>query len=128
MKVIKNQGQCGSCWAFSTIGSIESREEIKSGKYTSLSEQQLVDCVAGSTCDGGVYQNAFNYSRDNGNDAESAYPYTAMNGSCQARSHTPVGKFVHSQTPARGVNNLKNAIAAGPVSVAIEADQAKFQQ
>ena len=128
MRVIKNQGQCGSCWAFSTIGSIESRSEHAGHGYISLSEQQLVDCVPGSNCGGGVYQNAMRYAQQHGNCAENDYGYTARNGWCADRNHRIVSRHVRGQRAVgRSPSALRNAITHGPVSVAIQADQPVFQ-
>merc|ERR1711998_266995 len=87
---VKDQGQCGSCWAFSTTGSLEGAWEIGSGKLQSLSEQQLVDCSKNGNagCNGGSMELGFAYEEGVNVCSESSYPYTARDGSCKASSCT----------------------------------------
>ena len=130
---VKNQGQCGSCWAFSTTGSLEGATFLKNGTLPSLSEQQLVDC-AGSTgnqgCNGGLMDDAFQYIHDNGGiTSEVNYPYTAQDGVCNAAKAAQIVATVATYTdvPTNSDAALMNAIAQQPVSVAVEADQNSFQ-
>ena len=128
---VKNQGQCGSCWSFSTTGSVEGAMFLKTGKLTSYSEQQLVDCsgsFGNMGCNGGLMDNAFKYIEGAPLETESDYPYTARDGSCHYVSSKGVGKVasykdVSPNSPAQ----LKAAIAKAPVSIAVEADQMAFQ-
>merc|ERR1712159_864079 len=84
---VKNQGQCGSSWAFSTTGSTEGAYQIATGKLLSFSEQELVDC-AGSYgnqgCNGGLMDNGFKYLEAKGDALESTYAYTGKNGKCNS--------------------------------------------
>lgn len=90
---VKNQGQCGSCWAFSSTGAIEGAEFVAGAGLTSLSEQNLVDCSKqNSACNGGLMDYAFEYVETHPLMTESAYPYTARKGSCQYVKSQGVGK------------------------------------
>merc|ERR1712039_125122 len=87
---VKNQGQCGSCWSFSTTGSLEGANFIASNKLVSFSEQQFVDCdKVDSGCQGGLMDNAFAYAEKNAICTEASYAYTATGGTCKASSCTP---------------------------------------
>lgn len=126
---VKNQGQCGSCWSFSTTGATEGALQIATGKLVSLSEQQLVDC-AGSFgnegCNGGLMDDGFEYIIKNGITTEDNYPYKAEDGDCQ--SFESVAKLTGYQDVAEGDEDaLKSAVSKQPVSIAIEADQSGFQ-
>jgi len=134
---VKNQGNCGSCWAFSTTGSTEGIVEIVHGTLISLSEQQLVDC-AGSYgnlgCNGGLMDYAFQYVMANGLCTESAYPYTSGNTGAKGTCKYPGGCTMSANSKLLGyadVPQSENTLGADtdnqPISVAIEADQMDFQ-
>jgi len=129
---VKNQKQCGSCWAFSTTGSLEGAYQIKTGKLVSFSEEDLVQCdrVNDQGCQGGLMDNAFKWIKSNGICTEADYPYTSGNGktgSCK-KTCSPVATLTgHTDVPVKDEVALKSAVANQPVSVAIEADKSAFQ-
>lgn len=122
---IKNQGHCGSCWAFSTTGSVEGQYARKYGKLVELSEQQLVDCsTQNNGCNGGMPDRAFSYIRQNrGIDSEVSYPYEGREGPCRFKRRKVVAKVVsHANIQWGDETALTKAIASvGPISVAIDA-------
>ncbi|KAK7605317.1 hypothetical protein V9T40_007175, partial [Parthenolecanium corni] len=125
---VKNQGQCGSCWAFSSTGALEGQHFIKTGKLVSLSEQNLVDCsgpYGNNGCSGGSQELAFLYIDFNkGIDTEQSYPYEAKNGTCRYTKWKSGASDKGYYTVEQGNETLlKNAVAfKGPVAVAIDAD------
>jgi len=130
---IKNQGQCGSCWSFSTTGSTEGCHEIKSGNLVSLSEQNLMDCstsYGNNACNGGLMTQAMQYIIANGGiDTEASYPYTAEDQpTCQyTAANRGAGLKSFSNIASGSESGLEQAGASGPVSVAIDASHSSFQ-
>jgi len=124
---VKDQGQCGSCWAFSSTGSLEGQMMLKKSKNVSLSEQQLVDCsgdFGNDGCGGGLMTSAFEYIKSvHGIESESAYPYTAMDGNCKFDESKVVADVTGFHNIPKGDEEaLKTVVATeGPVSVAIDA-------
>ncbi|CAM9527949.1 unnamed protein product [Sphacelaria rigidula] len=128
---VKNQGSCGSCWSFSTTGSMEGAHFIKTGDLAVLSEQELVDCdTYDMGCQGGLMDYSFHWIQQNGGIcSEQDYPYIATGGICQKSScdvvpGTGVDKWIDVGTTEE---ELMAAVAQQPVSIAIEADQMSFQ-
>ncbi|XP_041964360.1 procathepsin L-like isoform X1 [Alosa sapidissima] len=123
---VKNQGPCGSCWAFSTTGALESHTCIKHGRLPSLSEQQLVDCSGSygtKGCHGGWMYDAFNYIQANGGiDTEDAYPYEGQDLPCRFKP-SGVGATCTGYvtvTPGDELSLQDTVASVGPVAVAID--------
>jgi len=128
---VKNQGDCGSCWSFSTTGGLEGLNFINSGNLLSFSEQQLVDCSSSygnNGCNGGLPDYAYEYSAANGNELESVYPYQGVQGQCQYNQGSAYGvTSQHVDVAQDNPTALAQAVTVNPVSIGIEADQPVFQ-
>lgn len=128
---VKNQGQCGSCWAFSTTGAVEGAWALAGHGLVSLSEQQLVDCnTQNYGCGGGWPAVAMQYIISNGGiTTEQNYPYTAQNGSCNKSAASKIAASIHSHG-AVSANNypaLATAVSQQPISVLVDAGGADWQ-
>jgi C1A family cysteine protease len=133
---VRDQGQCGSCWAFATTANAESVWAISTGKLLDLSEEFLVDCASGPGyynmgCNGGQPDSAFKYMINNGQCTEASYPYkagvTKTAGTCQKCTSAGVSfSSCYDVTPKDQVA-LAAAVSKHPVAIAIEADTRYFQ-
>jgi C1A family cysteine protease len=137
---VKNQGQCGSCWSFSTTGALEGAYYNTYGTLHSFSEQQLVDCDNRKNggkdmgCNGGLMDNAFSWIEKNGGlCSEDDYPYTSGDtktaGTCQTTCDVVDNSVVTTFTDVHPSNDvdMMTALSKQTVSIAIEADQQAFQ-
>jgi C1A family cysteine protease len=130
---VKNQGQCGSCWAFSTTGGVEGAFQIGGNPLTSFSEQELVSCATASGnqgCNGGLMDNAFKWWETNPPVLEKDYPYTSgsgVTGKCNKKKEDKPAAKVKGFKDVASEKAMEKAIEVGPLSVAIEADKSIFQ-
>ena len=126
---VKNQGGCASCWAFSTTGCLEGAWQLATGSLISMSEQQFMDCSSDNGCGGGSMGAAINYARSTTVATESSYSYKGTNGKCKSSYSVaiPRGGVSGYKRVGSQVSDLKSALAHGPLSVAIEADQKSFK-
>ncbi|UJR11424.1 hypothetical protein I4U23_015604 [Adineta vaga] len=130
---VKNQGQCGSSWAFSAVGSIEGLYAIKTGKLVSLSEQQLVDCSSkqgNMGCNGGLMNASFQYIQEAGGiEANESYPYKAVEKTCVFDASKVVVKLCGYGTISSGDEATLQQVVAliGPVATAVDAAHYSFQ-
>jgi len=128
---VKNQGSCGSCWAFSATGSMEGAYFKKTGKLVSLSEQNLVDCDhVDNGCHGGLPINAFHFViKQGGIDSEASYPYKGRRGQCNFDKNNVAATMTsYGTVKSQSEEDLQKAVATvGPVSVGIDASHFSFQ-
>ena len=128
---VKNQGQCGSCWAFSAVATIESAWAIQAGSLYNISEQELVDCSrpeGNFGCEGGLMDDAFNYTIVNhGLCLDMEYPYTAKDGKCQPCRPVVTIMGCHDIQTGNVTENeeaMLVAVSKGPISVGVYAGNA----
>jgi len=131
---VKQQGQCGSCWSFSTAGAVEGAYFVATGSLISLSEEDLVQCdTTDNGCNGGLMDNAFAWVEQHGIATEAAYPYTSTTasgtrGTCDTTKEKAPAVTItgYSDVAAGDEDALRTAVAQQPVSIAIEADKSAF--
>jgi len=133
---VKNQGNCGSCWAFATVASLEGAYYLKTGNLLEFAEQQLVSCDdVDAGCNGGWMEDAYTWIQQNkGLTTEDQYPYTsgdsASSGTCVASGYTNVADSAPSSftdVTTESVDAMMSAVAQQPVAIAIQANQLTFQ-
>jgi len=120
---VKNQQQCGSCWAFSATEEIESAMLIAGGNPQGGAPQEIVDCDTNdSGCNGGDPAEAMQWIiQQGGQDAESCYPYTAQDGTCASAQCTPVNKISSTQSIAQSESAIYQALQGAPLSICCDA-------
>jgi len=136
---VKNQGQCGSCWSFSTTGNIEGQWFLSGHTLVGLSEQNLVDCdhecmmyenqqTCDAGCDGGLMPNAFTYViKNKGIDTEASYPYTAVDGTCSFNAANVGATITNFTMISHNETDMQEYLYAhGPVSIAADAAEWQF--
>ena len=128
---VRNQGDCGSCWAFSAVSSMENALWRAQNISVGLSEQELVDCSSeygNGGCNGGWMTSAYRYVRDNGISTELNYPYNGLTNDCRNNKKKRKPRYSVTSFPSfpEGVLNLQRAVVQGVVSIAYNVG-AEFQ-
>jgi len=136
---VKNQGACGSCWAFSTTGNLEGQAFMKTKKLVSLSEQNLVDCdhecvqyegqeSCDDGCNGGLMWAAYQYVQKNGGiNTEDSYPYEGVDGDCRYKNSTIGAKVTgFKMLPTKDEDIAAYLVENGPIAVALNAEWLQF--
>lgn len=130
---VKNQGSCGSCWAFSAVGNLEGINQIANKEFVQYSEQQLVDCdhEGDEGCNGGLMENAFKYLKKAGGIMKSSdYNYTARGGSCKFNKDKAALKITGNVfAKSQDEEEIKEFLfTTGPLAIAINADPLQFYE
>ncbi len=125
---VKNQGQCGSSWAFATTGVMEGAGKIQLGTLRNLSQQEFLDCDTGNAaCYGGQIDNALLFA-EGGITTEAQYPYRAQAGTCRSPLPDPVLHVTgYSQVTQNDEVALATTVAVQPIAIGVEADSSIFQ-
>ena len=122
---VKNQGTCGSCWAFAATGEMESFIKIYYGIETNLSEQQSISCNPyGSDCDGGWAPASYYVFQNYGAVLENCVPYLAASAPCTQDDFLKYGTITGYNSISSDINQIKAALQYGPVCTAIDASEA----
>ncbi|KAK8794814.1 hypothetical protein WA158_001795 [Blastocystis sp. Blastoise] len=126
---VRDQGNCGSCYAFAILGSIESLYAIRTGTLYELSPQQVVDCSVkkgNSGCSGGSFPATYNYIQQEGLTLETSYPYIAVDQNCQP-FHSVVNITGYEYITDGDETILQQYVSKQPVAVLVSATQPTFQ-
>ncbi len=117
MTCVKNQGNCGSCWAFAAVGCIESHIKMVTGVEQDISEQQMVSCTEGSCAEGGWEDDVYNLVETNGAVSEACMPYAGTDSPpCTQGACPPLDKIQSYYYTGDDVTSIKTGLQYGPVS------------
>ena len=118
MTDVRNQGSCGSCWAFAAVGLVEAMYKIQYGLTYNLSEQELVDCDGTNNgCSGGNMHRALTYIKDNNIYTEASYPYVASDETCSIKDTIKYSLNTINRTPRRSTRAFIDQLCESPVTV-----------